>query len=253
MPTGRTCALVLKVSSYAESDKLVTFYSPDIGRVTSIAKGAKRSKRRFVNKLEEFCQLQITYRPPKNGGLLFLSEAELEDPFLTLRKQYPCYVAAMLVSELVLNSTSEHDPDPKLFSLLQWFFQTVNQGGDPLQNAALFHLRLLSVTGFQPGLDCCNMCGARINTNRSFALQPAHGALVCNRCNSNVQQSKFSLSIQTIKFLQTAQQIDIKRLKRLHLPPKTALETLQVLYRYSQHLLQKDIHSWRFISTIQHV
>jgi len=65
--------------------------------------------------------------------------------------------------------------------------------------------------------------------------------------NSQVQQSNFSLSLQTIKFLQTAQQLNIHRLERLQMPIKAARETLHVLYRYSQHLLQRDIHSWRFV------
>ena len=247
MPTCRTRGLVLKVAGHGESDKLVTFYSPDIGRVTSIAKGAKRSKKRFVNKLEEFTLLAITYRPPRNGGLLFLSEAELENPFLSLRTIHERYVVAVLACELIIRFTSEQDPDPEIFSLLLWLLDAVNRGAPPLQIAALFHLRLLGATGYQPELSCCGSCNRPVNNSRAFALQPANGSLVCNRCNSNVQHSNFSLSLQTIKFLQTAQQLDIQRLERLQMPRQASRETLRTLYRYSQHLLQRDIHSWRFV------
>jgi len=250
MPICRTRGLVLKVAGHGESDKIVTFYSPDIGRVTAIAKGAKRSKQRFVNKLEEFTLLGITYRPSRNGGLLFLSEAELENPFLSLRAIHERYVVAMLACELIIRFTSEHDPDPEVFSLLLWLLDAVNRGTPPLQTTALFHLRLLGATGYQPELSHCRSCNQTVNNSRSFALQPANGSLVCNRCNSHVQHSNFSLSLQTIKFLQTAQQLDTQRLERLQMPIKAARETLQVLYRYSQHLLQRDIHSWRFVKEI---
>ena len=242
-----TRGIILKVTSHGESDKLVTFYSPDIGRVTSIAKGAHRSKRRFVNKLELFSLLRIAYRPSKNGGLLFLSEAELENPFLNLRMGYTRYVTAMLACELIVQFTSEHDPDPIIFELLLWLLSTIQKKDNQLRTAALFHLRLLSASGYQPQLDDCHKCGRTVNKNRSFALQPAHGALICNRCNSNVQHSGFSLSLQTIKFLQIAQQLNIQQLGRLQLPRKNARETLRVLYLYSQHLLQRDIHSWHFM------
>jgi len=247
MPTRRTRGLVLKVSGHGESDKIITFYSPEIGRVTAIAKGAKRSKQRFVNKLEEFTLLGITYRPSRNGGLLFLSEAELEDPFLSLRTMHDRYVVAMLACELIIRFTSEHDPDPEIFSLLLWQLDAVNRGIQPLQVTALFHLRLLGAIGYQPELNHCSSCSQIVNSSRSFALQPANGSLICNRCNRLVQHSTFSLSLQTIKFLQIAQQLDIQRLERLQMPIKAARETLQVLYRYSQHLLQRDIHSWRFV------
>ena len=247
MPTCHTRGLVLKVADHGESDKLVTFYSPDIGRVTSIAKGAKRSKQRFVNKLEEFSLLGITYRPARNGGLYFLSEAELENPFLSLRTIHECYVVAMLACELIFRFTSEQDPDPEIYSLLLWLLTSINRGAPPLQVVALFHLRLLSAAGYQPELSLCSSCRQPVNNSRSFALQPANGSLVCNRCNSKVQSSNFSLSLQTIKFLQTAQQLNIQRLERLQMPCRAAQETLRVLYRYSQHLLQRDIHSWRFV------
>ncbi len=245
-----TRGIILKISSHGESDKIVTWYSPDIGRVVSIAKGAKRSRRRFVNKLEEFTLLNITYRPARNNGLLFLSEASLENAFLGLRRDHRRYLAAMLACELVLRFTSEQDSDPAIFNLLFWLFTSLDQGSPPLQNTALFHLRLLGAAGYQPSLQGCCSCGHRVNSGRAFALQPANGSLVCNRCNAHVQRSKFSLSLQTIRFLQSAQQLDLARLERLQMPDRSARECLQVLYRYSQHLLQRDIHSWRFVRTL---
>lgn len=250
MPTCRTRGIVLKVTGHGESDKIVTLFSPDLGRATGIAKGAKRSKKRFVNKLEEFSLLDIIYRPPRNGSLLFLSEAELENPFLSLRATHERYATAVLACELIIRFTCERDPDPELFTLLLWLLNSVNQGAQPLQAAALFHLRLLTAGGYEPDLSGCIVCRHPVNNNRSFALQPANGALICSRCNAHAQSSNFSLALQTIKFLQTAQQLNLRRLTRLQMPDSAARETLQVLYRYSQHLLQRDIHSWRFLEQV---
>jgi DNA repair protein RecO (recombination protein O) len=247
MPVCRTRAVVLKVTGYGESDKIVTFYSPDTGRMAAIAKGAKRSRKRFVNKLESFSLLTITYRPSRTGSLLFLSEAELENPFLSLRNMHKRYIAATLACELIMRFTSEHDPDAEIFSLLLWQIDALNRGFPPLQATALFHLRLLGASGYQPALDHCTSCGRRVDGNNSFALQPANGSLVCSRCNAHLHHSDFSLSIRTIKFLQTAQQLDIRHLERLQMPLQSARETLRVLYHYSRHLLQRDIHSWQFI------
>jgi DNA repair protein RecO (recombination protein O) len=247
MDICRSRGIVLKVTGHGESDKIVTFYSPDLGRTAGIAKGAKRSKQRFVNKLEEFSLLDITYRPSRTGGLLFLSRAELKNPFLSLRTLYRRYIVAVLACELIIRFTGEHDSDPEIFSLLLWHLDAVDRGMPPLAATALFHLRLLGACGYRPELSRCSSCGHKVDGSRSFALQPVNGSLVCSSCNSHVRQSGFGLTLQTIKFLQTAQQMDLKHLERLQMSIPSARETLQVLYRYSQHLLQRDIHSWRFV------
>ena len=244
----RTRAIILKVAGYGESDKLVTLYSPDIGRVTSIAKGAKRSKRRFVNKLEEFSLLDIIYRPPRSNGLFFLAEAELADPFLSLRTTHQRYVAAMLACELVIRFTGIQDSEPEIFSLLHWLLDSLNRETEPRKTVALFHLRLLSEGGYRPELSCCGSCHAPVNNSRSFTLQPGDGSLICNRCNPNKIRSSFSLSLQTIKFLHTAQQMEQHQLDRLQMPVRAARESLRVLHNYSRHLLQRDIHSYRFMN-----
>ena len=117
---SRTEGIVLRSVDFGESDRIITLYSLDDGRLTAIAKGAKRSKKRFVNKLEEFSLLDVTYRPARQPhSLHFLNEAELKDAFLSLRTDWQRYYAAMLVCELVLRFTGEHDPDRRIFFLLQ--------------------------------------------------------------------------------------------------------------------------------------
>ena len=49
--------LMLRIAPHGESDKLATWYDARLGRVTAIAKGAQKSKKRFMNKLEPFSQL----------------------------------------------------------------------------------------------------------------------------------------------------------------------------------------------------
>ncbi len=247
MESNRTRGIVLRQSGHGESDKIITFYSPTLGKITGIAKGAKRSKKRFVNKLELFTLLDISYIPPRAGGLFFLSQAELLHPFLSLRTRHSRYVMAALACELTLKFTSEHDPDPQIFALLSWLLESVDQGVKPLKTGALFHLRLLGTCGYQPQLYQCSHCHHPVNDNRSFSLQPANGSLVCHHCNPGALRSPFSLSLQTIKFLQTGQQLKIDQLHRLQMPEKAAVETLLILHRYSRHLLQRDIQSWQFV------
>lgn len=242
--------LVLKTLDHGESDKLVTLYSPELGRATGIAKGAKRSKKRFVNKLEPFSHLQITYRPSRSGNLLFIEQAELIDAHLPIRKKYHRYVAAMYSSELILRFTRDFDADQVLFDLLIWALGALEHSEHPHRVVTLFHLRLLTETGYQPELGVCSNCMFPVGPNRSFTLMPTSGALLCSRCRPQQQGTGLNLSIQTLKFLANAQQQKISKLSRLQLPEKAVREALNVLYRYSLHLLQQDINSWGALSKI---
>ncbi|MCI5207671.1 MAG: DNA repair protein RecO [Candidatus Electrothrix sp. ATG2] len=135
---SRTESIILKNVDFGESDRIITLYSPDIGRFTAIAKGAKRSQKRFVNKLEEFSLLAISYRPAQNNRLHFLNEAELKEAFLSLRTNWQRYYTAMLACELVLRFTGEHDPDKQIFSLLHWLLTSLHNGVPHLSSIVIF-------------------------------------------------------------------------------------------------------------------
>ena len=57
----KTWAIDIKTLDYGESDRIVTFYTSDFGKVKGIAKGAKRSKRRFSNALEVFTLSRLIF------------------------------------------------------------------------------------------------------------------------------------------------------------------------------------------------
>lgn len=251
MNNCRTRGLVLRVSDHGESDKIVTLYSPDLGKATAIAKGAKRSKKRFSNKLEEFTLLQIHYNTPKRDSLLFLREADLEDSFLSLRQVYDRFVAASFIGELTLRFTREHDPDPPLFSLLTWALEGLDKGSAPLQTCALFLLRILSATGYQPVLERCGYCGETVRSGCSYSLHTGGGSLVCDSCRNTVRGNTSTISVQTLKFLQHAQRIDQENLERLRMTPKNVHESLEILHKYALHLLQHEIHCWKLLKSMR--
>src|SRR6056300_1575543 len=106
MPIQQTSAIVIHIADQGESDKLITFYCPDIGKLKAIAKGAKRSIKRFVNKLELFSFLSISYHD--QYSIPIVSDADLIDSHINLRTDYNLYSQAMLVCELTRNWTHEN-------------------------------------------------------------------------------------------------------------------------------------------------
>ncbi|MCL2789729.1 MAG: DNA repair protein RecO [Desulfobulbus sp.] len=248
MTLRSACGIVLRVADYGEADKLVTLYCSALGRVTGIAKGAKRSKHRFVNKLEAFTLLRIFYRPPRSPmGLLLIGEAELLIAHLSLRTDFRRYAAAMYLGDLTLRFTRDNDPEQRLYILLNWAFTALDQGKMPQQVITLFHLHLLATVGYRPELDHCIACRQAVRAGRSYIFLPGSGSLLCNTCSPGKNSHALRLSIQTIRLLASAQSFELNRLHRLHFPVHALTEAMAALHSFSLHLLQQDIHSWHLL------
>ncbi len=123
----QTRAVVLREIDHGDSDKIITFYGLNSGRLTCIAKGAKRSKKRFVNKLELFTALDLTY-VSKGKGLSRLEQAETVAHFPQLRNDSRRYLAACLIAELLFYWVKENDPDPESFALIITTFARLARG-----------------------------------------------------------------------------------------------------------------------------
>lgn len=250
MTAQGTCALVLRIVDHGEADKLVTLFSIDLGRITGIAKGARKSTRRFVNKLEPFTLLQVFCRPPRNpAGLYLISDAELLNAHISLRRNYFRYAAASYLSELVLRFTHEHDPDPRLFTVLRWALLAIDEGRSPLKIATFAHLLFLTGAGYRPELEECGRCRQPVHPPCTYLLLAAGGALLCSKCHPGAGGTS-RLSVQTLRVLAAAQSTTLNRLDRLQPPPRVLSEALQALHQFSLQILQQDLKAWQALQSL---
>ena len=238
--------LVLDSRDHGESDLIVTLYCRDLGRLTCIAKGAKRSKIRFVNKLELFTDLQIHYRPAKGGGLGLLSNAELRDSFLPLRQDLALYNTASTIRELVLAASRELEGEDGLFTLIHWAFSDLSRRRQPLTTLALFLVRFLGQIGYRPNLTGCGHCGLASDSNPGWHFNHNRGELLCGHCDPE-GAGRSPLALGTIRMLAKAQEQPMEQLSRLRPAPAMLEEALPLLHRYTSRLLQRELHSWRFL------
>ncbi|MCB2183158.1 MAG: DNA repair protein RecO [Desulfobulbaceae bacterium] len=245
MSSLQTKAIVLKVIDYGESDKIITFYTESHGKLKAIAKGAKRSKKRFMNKLEFFSLLDITVAVGRRSSLHRIDQATLLDPFLPLREYYQRYTGAMVVCELIDQWTRENDSDEKLFQLLCKVLASLSLSKDIADTVIFFTIKMLDLLGLSLQLEYCTTCG-EINTHlRSYRFNPVHSGIVCSRCTQENEREPLALSMPTLKILQMAQSLPWSKLGRLKISRQSRQETARALRLYCRFHLQRDIHSWQ--------
>jgi DNA repair protein RecO (recombination protein O) len=249
MSLQESLAIVLQVKDHGDSDKIVTLYTLEHGKIALIAKGAKRSKKRFVNKLELFSLLAIHFAPSRHSSLMRLDQADLLRPFPRLRENYELYIAASLFCELVLHWTREHDSDEELFRLLVWALEGLVMEGVVVKRTVIFfHLKMLDILGYRPDLTGCLDCRILGASGVLYRFSPLRNGLVCNRCEPQAMINSQLLSIQVIQLLRRAQDMEQGKLERLHFSLAATGEAIAMLKRYDHHLLQREVQSWSFLA-----
>lgn len=239
-----TPAIILDCREHGESDLIVTFFCQGFGRMAGIAKGAKRSKKRFVNKLELFTSLRIQHNIPQNGRLAFIAEAELLESFLTIRQNFSCYTTATIIREFVLLATLEMEGDKELYPLLIWALNSLNNTQQMSATLIFFLIRFFSSIGYSPQLDHCQQCKETIQGTKNYCFSTSAGAVTCSSCQKNTPAHSIPLSPGTLKTLVTAQTQTLSRLHRLQLSAHSEKEALAFLHLYGRQLFQREIISW---------
>jgi len=243
-----SAAIVLDCRDHGESDSIVTFFCRHHGKLTGIAKGAKRSKKRFVNKLEIFSSLIIHHTLPQNNRLAFIAEAELMDGFLNLRRNIACYTTATTIREFILLATQEMEGDEELYPLLTWSFHSLNTDRPPLSVLIFFLIRFFAAIGYSPRLESCLGCGQPILVNETYSFHSPSGGLHCSRCNEKKMTERIRLSQGTLKSLTTPMRQPLERLHRLQLSENSQKEALGFLHSYARQIFQREIVSWNFLT-----
>jgi DNA repair protein RecO (recombination protein O) len=243
-PEKETAAIVLDCRDQGESDKIVTFFCEQAGRLSGIAKGAKRSKQRFVNKLELFSSLHLTYTLPRHGSLAFIVAAELQTSFLNLRKNIALYNAATVIREFVLVGVSEKERDERIFEILHWALLGLDEKRPCLPLVVIFLMRFFEYIGYRPDLNHCLHCGRPVSAQMRYGFNYTTGCLICATCSGQGFQTIIPLSPGTIKLLSTVQDKPLDRLHRLQFSTLALEESLNMLHRFGRQLFQRDIHSW---------
>jgi DNA repair protein RecO (recombination protein O) len=188
----RTYGLIIRDFDRGESDVILEVFTLKWGRVYLIAKGGRRSKRRFFNKLEPFTYLKILV-DGERSGFLRLDQAELVSLFLNLRRDLRRLLCGFYALELLHLMTALWDPHPEVLRVVLKFLAFLDKFIPKEEHLRLLELRMLSELGYRPSFERCVICGRELQEDGEFSLN--RGGVVHEGC----EKGDFSLSLETIK------------------------------------------------------
>ena len=137
MGLGRSAAVVIGSFPLGESDRVVTFFSRDFGRMRGVARAARRIKSRFGGSLELFTLGTLVFFDTGRSELVRIDHFDVTHPFAPLREDLGRLGEAAWVVEIVARTTGERDRQPALFGLLVRALKAMEEATRPPRVAAI--------------------------------------------------------------------------------------------------------------------
>lgn len=248
MPTLRTQALILRSVDYGESDRIFHLLVPERGRVTAIAKGARRSVKRFGGTLDFFNLLHVQLER-RRGGMSRLEHARLVGHFPALRRDPVRFALGSYLLEL-LDRLAPEGGGPRdmrrLFHFAQGSLGLLERQRADAALRTVLELRALDALGLRPELRRCVGCGREIRDGARVRFHVPDGGPVCGACGER-RTGLLPVHLGTLRALDQGLRLDVDRLDRLVLQPAALAEARRLVGRFLRFHVGVELHSERFL------
>lgn len=148
----RTLGLILRIRPLTETSLIVQWLTPDLGRVATVAKGARRPKSPFRGKLDLFYSADFSFQRSRRSELHNLREVVLRETNEALRKEIAYLQQASYCAALIEQTTETETPLGNIFSLMSDFLVHLPARPPQLLNIFAFEMKLLNELGLKPDL-----------------------------------------------------------------------------------------------------
>ncbi len=181
----QTAALILRTVDYGDNHVIVDLLGRDTGRLSAIAHGAQKSRKRFGGALEPLRVVEASLTQRRGSDLWRLDELEVIESFTGIDERIETITAASYATELVRETWREGEEAQPIFELLRRFFAhlpacSTNSSIERLTHQ--FEFQLLRLYGLAPALEGCARCGKTPEAMNSLRLSRRGEGLVCADC-----------------------------------------------------------------------
>ena len=178
-----TMALVLRSVDYKESDKILTLFTRELGKLTVSARGCRKKGSPLAAGCQLLCWSEMVLYD--YNGRWSVKEASTQRQFRGVRDDLDKLALACYFAEVTELLAVEGLPNPELLSLMLNSLHALDQMNKPLPLVkAAFELKAMCLAGYEPLLEGCAVCGCDPPEELRFHLK--EGVLHCARCRAEL-------------------------------------------------------------------
>jgi DNA repair protein RecO (recombination protein O) len=243
----QTEAIIIKKTKLGEADRILTLYTPDLGKIQAVAKGVRRPRSKMAGHLELLTHSLVSLARGRN--LDTVTGSQTIDGFLPLKSDLELTSYALYIVELTEQFTADHDENRPLFELLLKTLHCLCQETDRELTLRYFELRLLDLTGYRPQLGQCVSCHQPLKPETNF-FSPRAGGMLCPGCQRS-QPPAHSISVDALKVLRWLQDSEEGAADRLRINQRLSRELETVMRAYLRYLLEREVRSTAWLDTLR--
>jgi DNA repair protein RecO (recombination protein O) len=189
VPQYQGSALILRRWDLGESDLLVSFLDEVRGKRRGVAKGAKRSKKRFGGLLSPFVLVRMEYFERPGSPLVRIEGCSLVRYYGSLYRDLGKLLVGCTFLELLERVLPESEDSRAFFPLLAEAFDVLDRGDRAGAALWVFLVKCLSLLGMEPQFQACVHCRRRLGSRGVFGFSVPQGGAVCGDCSRKVPVS----------------------------------------------------------------
>jgi DNA repair protein RecO (recombination protein O) len=211
----RVQGIVIRSMDYGEGNKIMTLFTREVGKVSVVARGAKKVKSRYGSAAQLFTHGDYLFF--KSGQLGTLNHAEIVEAFHRIREDLDMAAHASYLAELTDRMLGDQEGQPYLFEQLRASLQAIQEEKDLHIITHLYEMKMLMFAGYTPELTQCVVCR---EPAEPFAFSVGLGGMMCERCRLRDPQA-IRLTPGVYKLMRLFTQMDVRRLGQIDVKPET--------------------------------
>ncbi len=188
MAAEQTDALVLRIFPWSETSCIATIYTRDFGKLSVLAKGARRPKSPFEAALDLLSICRVVFIPKSGDALDLLTEAKLLRRYRAGSADLMRLYSGYYVAELLDRLTDKGDEQPELFELAEATLSALANPELELRAIVLrLELQMLRMVGHLPSWSVCAQCGEGVPIDDSATFGLLASGVLCESCRSGAR------------------------------------------------------------------
>lgn len=222
----KTLGLVIKKQNYGETDRIITIFSPDLGKKRIIAKAIRRPTSKLAGHLDTMMlsQLMLT----DSDDLPRVTSAVLAEPFEEIRADLRSTERAFAITKVVERIILEDVSQRAIFQLTLDAIARLNSGQKWRAVWVFFLSELANELGLGPGDFMCRQCHRKLTGGGFWHFEDRQ--FVCRLCLGEALHGIF-LEENSVKLLQLLRKNQFMTMSRIHIPIENAKQVEELLLR----------------------
>ncbi len=243
----RAEAVVLRRLNIGETDRVLTLFTRERGKLNAIVKGVRSPRSRMAGATELFTWFSGLLAQGQN--LDVLTQAQVENSFSDIRKDLVRIGYASHFLEIVSTGIEERQPMPALWDVLVAALGVLEVGKNPDLLARAFELQAMTLLGYEPQLQQCVFDGSPVEDADS-AFHPLRGGMLCAH-HARATPGSLSLGPGSLQAMRRLMRMPLVQAASAEWTESIRRDLTRCMIPYLRHQLETPLNSLQFLDDVQ--